>query len=42
MCDPYWKRLGSVDEREGLFIGLNRYSWKTGCDSLINNICTLE
>ena len=42
MCDSYWKRLESVDKREGLSIGLNRYSWKTGCDSLIDNIYTLE
>ena len=42
MCDLYWKKLGSVDEREGLSIGLDKYGWKTECNSLIDNTCTLE
>jgi len=32
ICDPYWKRLGGVDE---LSVGQNRCGQNTGCDIFI-------
>jgi len=32
ICNPHWKRLGSVDE---LSVGQNRCGQNTGCDTFI-------